>query len=415
MQEALPRNTLLFGNRGSYTIHSVIGRGGFGITYRAAASESYMPPFVAIKEFFPKDICSRSADPYSDDVIVNSPDKFDMVTHLRDRFIKESRNIEECDFPGIVKVLDTVECNGTAYMVMELVEGLSLKQLMQESDSPTGALPVDMAADMIYQLAEALDYLHGKNIMHLDVKPDNLMLTNSGDRLVLIDFGLSRRFNDDGTSDSDILTAISKGYAPPEQYNGVTSFSPESDIYSLGATFYKLLTGVTPPEPMILYDNPELLDFPSYIPSNYRNAILSAMVFDHNTRINTAAAFVQIMEHGSLSTTKVYDDGYYDEVEYYDEPDGRRSNRGTKIFLNFLLIIITLVSGAMFVNNMDFGWQVFDGVVRLTNRQMLICFVATGCVSVIGLIARSVAIKTLMIVISSLSLIFLVANMGLMN
>ncbi|MDE6396974.1 MAG: protein kinase, partial [Muribaculaceae bacterium] len=111
-------------------------------------------------------------------------------------------------------------------------------------------------------------------------------------RLVLIDFGLSRQYNPDGTTDSEIVAAVSKGYAPPEQYAGVKRFSPESDIYSLGATYYKLITGETPPEPFDISENPELLSFPPGIPEKDIDVITAAMEPERNKRLSTAREFI---------------------------------------------------------------------------------------------------------------------------
>ena len=400
VQQALPRETLLFGDRGSYVIDSVIGRGGFGITYRAYATEDDMPEVVAVKEFFPKEMCSRSADPDSDDLIVNSPEKFDTVTKLRDRFIKESRNIQECDYPGIVKVLDTIECNGTAYMVMELVEGKSVKEMMQDSDLSNGRLPLETAANLITQLAYALDYLHSKNITHLDVKPDNLMISADDNRLVLIDFGLSRRFNSDGTSDSELLTALTKGYAAPEQYYGVTSFSPESDIYSMGATFYKILTGKTPPEPGKLRENPDLLSFPSYIPDNYCNAILSAMVLDNTERIDTAEAFLTIMQTGSLVPDRVS-----------AEPKIKR-NRASKFFFNFLLLLLTMASAGLIFSLSMRDWAVADVLFPLSGTDTASALIVSACISLIGLIMSSLVAKKIATFVSVILVATMLINMG---
>ena len=289
-QTPLPLDTVLVGNRGSYRIESLVGRGGFGVTYGAdnVTAGNGVPHRVAIKEFFPRDMCERL--PGQTDLIITDPSKIEMIGRLRNRFIKESRNLSVCDTPSVVKVFDTFEANGTAYVVMELVEGVTLKEYMKSRDDRP--IEVEEARRLILQAAEALEYLHAKKINHLDIKPANMMVSPDHSRLVLIDFGLSRQYNPDGTTDSEIVAAVSKGYAPPEQYAGVKRFSPESDIYSLGATYYKLITGETPPEPFDISENPELLSFPPGIPEKDIDVITAAMEPERNKRLSTAREFI---------------------------------------------------------------------------------------------------------------------------
>lgn len=391
----------MFGDRGSYVIDSVIGRGGFGITYLAYASgtgDDDMPERVAVKEFFPKEMCSRSDEADSDDLIVNSPELFDTVTRLRARFVKESRNIQECNYPGIVKVLDTIECNGTAYMVMELIDGLSLKQLMQQSSHPDGLLPPQQAADYIIQLARGLQYLHSLGITHLDVKPDNLMVERNTGRLVLIDFGLSRRYNADGSGDSELLTALTKGYAAPEQYYGVTHFSPQSDIYSMGATFYKLLTGITPPEPAQLREDPTLLYFPGFVPRNFREAIMAAMVLVPERRLSSASRFEEIVRYGLPPV----------EVPAPARPE--KTNRFAKFIFNTLLLALLFAAVWMFV---PFAENAFPDSTILTSldaQTSLVLFFLAVIMTLLGITLRNLTMKVLnSIIVIIIELMLLIA------
>lgn len=310
---ALPPDTILFSNLGSYCIEEVLGSGGFGITYRASALIDGESSAVAIKEFFPRSMCSRSVDTDSTDVIIDSVDKFDSINKLRQRFVKESRNIEQCDHPSIVRVRDTIECNGTAYMVMDLIEGNNLKQLMP----PHGGYPANEAFRIIEQIADALEYLHNKKIAHLDIKPDNIMIARDDNRPILIDFGLSRHFKNDGSSDSEILTALSRGYASPEQYKGITHFSPKYDIYSLGATFYTLLTGKKPPEPRDLRNNAALLTFPKTAPVPFVRAIKAAMEYKPERRPASMAEFVRIIKGKQKKVRKTSDGTHKSKFKHF--------------------------------------------------------------------------------------------------
>ena len=236
--QTLQENTTLQG--GKYRIISVLGQGGFGITY--LAEQTMLERRVAIKEFYMKELCSR--DGSTSHVTIGTEGSRETVTRFREKFLKEARNIAKLNHPNIVKIIDVFEENGTAYYVMEYAEGGSLADKVKRE----GYLSESVATRYIMQVAEALAYVHARKMNHLDVKPANIMLTGT-DTAVLIDFGLSKQYNVVGQQTSTTPVGISEGYAPMEQYKqgGVGEFSPETDIYALGATFFKLLTGITPP------------------------------------------------------------------------------------------------------------------------------------------------------------------------
>ena len=226
---------------GRYKILSTLGQGGFGITYLAL--QTGLERKVAIKEFFMKDLCNR--DETTSHISVGSSGSIEMVNRFKDKFLKEARNIARLNHQHIVRILDVFEENGTAYYVMEYAEGGSLAEKVKRC----GALPESEAVRYILQVADALGYIHRQKMNHLDVKPANIMLSEADDA-VLIDFGMSKQYDAaTGNQTSTTPVGISEGYAPMEQYKqgGVGEFSPETDIYSLGATFFKLLTGITPP------------------------------------------------------------------------------------------------------------------------------------------------------------------------
>lgn len=413
-QNALPRDTILFGERGSYCIETVVGRGGFGITYRASAAGDGLPPQVAIKEFFPKEMCSRTPDPNSFDVVIDSVDKFDTINQLRDRFIKESRNIERCNHPSIVHVLDTVECNGTAYMVMELIQGSTLKQLL--ANAPQG-IELDWARTIVTEVAKALQYLHNHKITHLDVKPDNIMVDSAYRRVVLIDFGLSRQYNDDGSSDSQVLTAVSKGYAAPEQYLGQTEFSPQSDVYSLGATLYKLITGKTPPEPLALKQNPGLLTFQADVPQSVRQAITRAMAYDHNARIRTADEFVRILEGKQITRPIVEEKPKPVKPKEIKDPEvpGPSHPRLMRFIkaavLNVLLGLVAIWCDTTAYDIMGASWRTYKYLLLVYNDEAVIYLAVTGALATLGILARGLKVKMVFLVITALAAGAMAINM----
>ena len=268
---------------GKYTIVRMLSHGGFGVTYLARHERLKMD--VCIKEFFPSLWCNRDA--FSYEVSVSTTGNIDTVDRFMQKFIKEAQSIAALRHDGIVKIHDVFEENGTAYYVMDYIEGHTLQQLVKAR----GPLPVDEALDYIRQAAGALSYLHGKHMNHLDIKPANMMIDDSG-RLTLIDFGVAKHYGDDGQQTTTTPMCISRGYSPIEQYDdgGVSKFSPVTDIYSLGATLYFLLTGTVPPEATKLAVDE--LEIPDGIPAHIADAILHAMESKPKHRTPTAAAFL---------------------------------------------------------------------------------------------------------------------------
>ncbi len=257
-----------------------MGQGGFGITYRA--EHVLLGKTVAIKEFFPKEYCER--DGVTGAVSAGTSNTADTVAKLRAKFLKEARNIAKLDHPGIVRVHDIFEENGTAYYVMDYIEGGSL--------SDCGVMSVQEALDVVRKVGAALGYLHSRSMNHLDIKPANIMMRPDDNFPVLIDFGLAKQYDDSGEQTSTGILGISQGYAPPEQYlpGGVSHFTPRTDIYALGATLYRLLTGKTPPA-SITHPFPNL-DYPATVPVSVRKAIKRAMSQSAADRYPTAAAFL---------------------------------------------------------------------------------------------------------------------------
>ena len=226
---------------GRYRIVRMLGSGGFGITY--LGTQTGLERNIVIKEFFMTDYCLR--DEYSNLITVPTVSNVEFVERFKDKFLKEARHIAQLKHPNIVNIIDVFEENGTAYYVMDFIEGGSLVEKVQRE----GSLPENVAKRYILQIADALNYIHQRYMNHLDVKPGNIMLSRN-DNAILIDFGLSKQYDSQtGHQTSTTPVGISPGYAPMEQYKegGVSEFSPETDIYSLGATLYYLLTGERPP------------------------------------------------------------------------------------------------------------------------------------------------------------------------
>ena len=239
MSNLQPGSTL---QNGKYEIQRVLGQGGFGVTYLAL--QQGLNRIVAIKEFFMENFCVRNADTHH--VTIATEGSRELVERYRNKFLKEARNIAKLEHPNIVSIIDVFEENSTAYYVMKYAQNGSLDDKVKRE----GHLSEAEATRYILKVAKALRFVHQHKMTHLDVKPANILLSDN-DEPWLIDFGLSKQYDiKTGEQTSSTPLGYSPGYAPIEQYmaGGAGTFSPESDIYSLGATFYKLLTGVTPPD-----------------------------------------------------------------------------------------------------------------------------------------------------------------------
>ena len=280
----LPTHTLLQG--GKYRIVRFINSGGFGCTYEA--EHVMLEKRVAIKEFFVKDFCNR--DEATAHVTVGTLSKKGLVEKLRRKFVDEARAICKLHHPGIVTVSDVFEENGTAYFVMDFIEGRSLSQIVSQE----GPLTEEKALYYIRQVADALDYVHMHTRLHLDIKPANIMV-DSSDRAILIDFGASKQYDEQDGENTSTLLGKTPGYAPLEQMgNDVTKFFPSTDIYALGATLYKLLTGITPLSATLLASGEELPPLPHSISNLTRQAIAAAMQLNKNHRPQNVGEFLSL-------------------------------------------------------------------------------------------------------------------------
>ena len=276
---------------GKYRIEKLLGQGGFGITYLAV--QTGLDRKVAIKEFFMKEHCNREAD--TSHVSVPSVGSRELVAKFKDKFIREAQMISGYKHPNIVIIHDVFEENGTAYYVMEYHGGGSLSSLSLPLSS-------EEASGYIRQVASALSYLHDHNTMHLDVKPSNVLIGSDGNA-VLIDFGVSKRYDQAGHQTSSTPVGISHGYAPGEQYQqGTLAFSPSTDIYALGATFYKLVTGDTPPDQNEVNEN-DLPPLPATVPASIAALIKKSMQPRRKDRPQSIAEFLGLLDDALAAST----------------------------------------------------------------------------------------------------------------
>ena len=282
--------------KGKYRLEKLLGQGGFGITYKAIMKETVSGSLgnmevdvpVAIKEFFMKDTCEREEG--TGKITVPSQGSCAVVELYRKKFVKEAKNLAQMNHPHIVKVVDVFEENDTVYYVMQYLSGGSLADYVKQH----GALDEAIAIKYIQQIGSALEYMHQKHICHYDVKPSNILLDDKGGAM-LIDFGISKGYTEEGHQTSSTPVGISTGYAPLEQYQqNLQDFSPATDVYGLAATLFYLLTGKNPPEASVVL-NEGIGDKPIGISDTVWHAIEQGMNPRKKDRVQTVSDFLKLM------------------------------------------------------------------------------------------------------------------------
>lgn len=230
----LPPLTIL---EGKYLVGCTLGEGGFGITY--VGWDLQLHAMVAIKEFFPTGIVFRD-NKQGNGISVFSGSGKEYFFHDRDRFLEEARMLARFDGnPGVVNVKNYFRENGTAYIVMEYLQGITLTALAEQNN---GRLPFDQVMRLLALPMKTLGEMHRQRTFHRDISPDNLMVTDGG-LVKLIDFGSTRTDVQDKTR----FLKVRSGFSALEMYTDAGREGAYSDIYALCATIYRLLTGVTPP------------------------------------------------------------------------------------------------------------------------------------------------------------------------
>lgn len=319
-----------------YKIEEVIGAGGFGITYRAW--DPLLQSYVAIKEYYPSGIATRSAD--SSKVCVPVGQEQREYHRGRIRFLKEAQDVARFQSePNIVSIYDYLEENDTAYMVMEYLHGCTLKQYIREHG---GRLDTDHILHICLSVLDALAVVHKAGMIHRDISPENIFICEDL-TVKLIDFGAAKQVYLDGEQTMSVV--LKPGYAPPEQYAKKDKQGPWTDIYALGATLYFAATGEKPEESFgrVLKDtikpvcevNPE-------IPRAMSQVIMRAMSVKIEDRYQTVEAMREALLAG---------EGQNAQMEPYVIPASRISKRdlpkkrGFLIGVAFCIVIMLVVTG----------------------------------------------------------------------
>ena len=315
----LSQGTILHGESYDYEIVKALGQGSFGITYlasvkmRGGLGSIDVTVYVAIKEFFMHEVNGR------DGSAVTVGSKTGLYEKYKNKFIGEAANLSKFKSPNIVKVIELFHANGTVYYSMEYIDGGNLDEIIAKD----GTLPELKTLELIKQICQGLDLMHSKNMLHLDLKPSNIMMRDINTP-VLIDFGLSKQFDENGNPESSTtIGGGTPGYAPIEQSNYTGKFDghlPSTmDIYALGATMFKMLTGHRPPEASVIINDgfPKEELVTHQISSKTLKLILKAMSPIKKTRFQTVAELLKSIDSTDEENTDFLEDSY--DNNYEDE------------------------------------------------------------------------------------------------
>lgn len=325
-KEALPIGTILDSGIRQYRIKSILGQGGFGITYLATSQVlveniPFEVPF-AIKEHYISSMNERQGTSVS----ISNVNNTEEIKESIDSFLVEAQRLNKLSLnhPGIVRVNENFRANGTAYYVMEYVKGKSLREHVKQS--PLGRLPEAEALQLFRPVAETIGYLHKNHVTHLDIKPDNILIRENGEPVV-IDFGLSKHYSSKGTPTSTIKAAgCSAGYSPMEQYVGITSFTPEADIYALGATLSYMLAGKDPMVSGEINSNIIRNSLPEEVSEQTADAIVKAMEKLKENRPHFITEMIDGMESHQYKKQKQNENSSQKENDYKKTKKIKASN-----------------------------------------------------------------------------------------
>lgn len=340
----LPKGTRLLNGKREYKVEEVLGTGGFGITYKVSSTVMVdnvaINTFFAMKEYF-LNSCYRDKDNVT---MMCSPTMRTEVDQSLNDFITEAKRLNSLGHKSdnIVKVNEVFKENGTAYYIMEYLDGGNLQDYVRKK----GALKEAEAIAIIKPIAKAVEALHEERILHLDIKPGNIVLkkdrNTDKDVPVLIDFGLVKHFDSKGKPTTRIAAkGASDGFAPMEQYTTIDKFAPTLDVYALGATLYYMLKGATPPKAFDIESSKVIMDaLPSSVSEITKKAIVNAMEKSKFERTATVADFLSTLgdsvDQKETATASV-------NTTIFNRNSG--NNKSNKKRLVFVLVVVVLFWG----------------------------------------------------------------------
>ena len=360
---------LILNNR--YKILRFLSSGGFGNTYEAEDLDE--GSHVAIKELFISGTCKRESDDRQ--VSISVAENRALFRKQKEKFRKEAARLRAINHPGVVKVCDEFEENGTAYYVMDYVRGKSLDDMLRD-----GQLNEKKSVQYIKQVLSAIEAVHDAGILHLDIKPSNVMI-NENNKAIVIDFGASKQLETVDGKSLSLSTGIActPGYAPIEQMSGKRDLmGRHTDIYAIGATLYKLITGITPPDPSEIAVTGSLPDFKA---SPEVVAVVKASVQNNfNARPQSIADFRAILNGGGGGVTPPNPGPQPGPVPIpggtisIEEAREREKRRRRRMLLVGSLIGVFILAGLLtwlFMNGTPFDSNVDDGYTSKDSSEKI--------------------------------------------
>ncbi len=271
--------------RGQYLIGRVLGHGGFGITY--LARDINLDTIVAIKEYLPNGFAYRTSG--DTQVRYYGEERKELFEYGIEKFLEEARALARFQrYPGVVSVFNFFKENGTAYFVMEYIEGMTVKQYLQQAG---GYLPWNTAVQLVMPVVETLKVVHEAGVIHRDISPDNIFLCDDG-LIKVLDFGAARQAM--GEQSQSLSVILKQGYAPFEQYSSSGKQGPWTDVYATAATLYKMVTGSVPPEATERIRDDSLRSaqlFKQNVPDKAQKLMLKALAVQPEKRLRNMEEF----------------------------------------------------------------------------------------------------------------------------
>lgn len=311
--------------RGKYRVEAIIGEGGFGNTYMATNCET--GERIAIKEFFWRGVTER--DDMTGSISVSDISLYEVFKQQKEKFRKEAARLQQFNNPHIVRVYDQFEENGTAYYVMDFIDGESLSEKMKRTGLP---LTEQEVRELLPQMLDALKCVHDAGLLHLDLKPGNLMVDKQGN-VKLIDFGASKQLDTQrGGATAKTRQTYTNGYAPREQMDeNFSKYGPWTDLYALGATLYCLLTKRRPPMPLDIDDDESddkhiALPFPENISEDTKSLIRWMMNTNRSRRPQSVSEMMGFANTTSQQSSHHYSN--YSETTFFS---GQVENERTQV------------------------------------------------------------------------------------
>ena len=344
---------------GRYIVGRSVGAGGFGVTY--VAWDNSFNVKVAIKEYLPGEFSTRIGG--ATQLTIYGGEKQEQFADGLVKYVEEGVRLAKFrDVEGIVKIFDTFKENGTAYIVMEYLEGETLAKRLERE----GKIPVQEAIDIIVPVLDALSEVHNKGVIHRDIAPNNIFLCTDG-RVKLIDFGASRSAT--GTHSKSLTVLYKQGFTAVEQYQSRGEQGPWTDVYSVAATLYDMITGVVPEGAMERSRKDSLKKISRYgikIKKNSEKAIMNALNINFKNRTQSAAQFKEEL----LSNQRVKN-----RFERINE------KKIGSIPVSFVLLSLTLIIGvSTFIGLISFG------IIEFESEEFSELFMEKGKSRVISLI-----------------------------